>query len=95
MMLLLKQKSIEAFILDQTGNLGGAPDIISLSEFFGDDRLMYTTATADAVDINLLHSFSKANVVNQASRKPWKLGSETALVELNEKLYPGSVFPRN
>ena len=92
MMLLFKQKSIEAFILDQTGNLGGAPDIISLSEFFGDDRLMYTTATADAVDIDLLHSFSKANVVNQASRKPWKLGSETALVELNEKLYPGSVF---
>jgi hypothetical protein len=80
----------EAIIIDQVGNLGGNPDLLSIVEFMGSDRQLYFTSNIfkdpqkDGLD------YLKSDTVAQAAKH--FQGSQYLYVSLNEKLYPGSVF---
>ena len=80
----------EAIIMDQGGNLGGEPDVLSIAEFMGSNRQLYFTYNVfkdpQKQPLNYLRSDTVAQAANQFQ------ASQYLDVSLNEKLYPGSVF---
>jgi len=80
----------EAIIIDQTGNLGGEPDVLSIAEFMGSDRQLYFTYNAFKDPTRQPLNYLASDTVAQAARQ--FQGSQYLNVSLNEKLYPGSVF---
>jgi hypothetical protein len=80
----------EAIIIDQTGNLGGEPDVLSIAEFMGSDRQLYFTYNAFKDPTRQPRNYLASDTVAQAARQ--FQGSQYLNVSLNEKLYPGSVF---
>ena len=80
----------EAIIIDQVGNLGGEPDLLSIAEFMGANRQLYFTYNvfkdAQRQPLNYLRSDTVAQAAKHFQ------GSQYLDVSLNEKLYPGSVF---
>jgi hypothetical protein len=80
----------EAIIIDQTGNLGGEPDVLSIAEFMGADRQLYFTYNVFKDPQRQSRNYLKSDTVAQAAKH--FQGSQYLDVSLNEKLYPGSVF---
>jgi hypothetical protein len=80
----------EAIIIDQTGNLGGEPDVLSIAEFMGSDRQLYFTYNVFKDPKRQPRNYLRSDTVAQAARQ--FQGSQYLNVSLNEKLYPGSVF---
>jgi hypothetical protein len=80
----------EAIIIDQTGNLGGDPDVLSIAEFMGSNRQLYYTYNVFKNPQRLPRNYLGSDTVAQAARH--FQGSQYLDVSLNEKLYPGSVF---
>jgi hypothetical protein len=83
----------EAIIIDQTGNLGGEPDVLSIAEFMGSDRQLYFTYNVFKDPKRQPRNYLRSDTVAQAARQ--FQGSQYLNVSLNEKLYPGSVFRGN
>lgn len=83
----------ESIIIDQTGNLGGDPDLLSILEFIGSDRQAYFTYNVpkdpDEFPLNYLNSKTVANAGKNIQ------SSQYLYVSLNKKLYPKSVFKGN
>jgi hypothetical protein len=80
----------ETIIIDQTGNLGGEPDLLSIVEFMGSDRQLYFTYNVFKDPQKRPRNYFKSETVAQASKR--FQGAQYLDVTLNEKLYPGSVF---
>jgi hypothetical protein len=80
----------EAIIIDETGNLGGDPDVLSIAEFMGSDRQLYFTYNVFKDPQKLPKNYLSSDTVAQAAKQ--FQGSQYLDVSLNEKLYPGSVF---
>ena len=80
----------EAIIIDQAGNLGGEPDVLSIAEFMGSDRQLYFTYNAFKDPRRQPRNYLRSDTVAQAAEH--FQGSQYLDVSLNEKLYPGSVF---
>jgi hypothetical protein len=80
----------EAIIIDQVGNLGGDPDVLSIAEFMGADRQLYFTYNVFKDQQKLPQNYLSSDTVAQAAKH--FQGSQYLDVSLNEKLYPGSVF---
>lgn len=80
----------EAIIIDQTGNLGGDPDLLSIVEFMGSDRQLYFTYNVFKDAEKHPRSYLNAHTVAHAAKH--FQGAQYLDVTLNEKLYPGSVF---
>jgi len=80
----------EAIIIDEAGNLGGDPDVLSIAEFMGADRQLYFTYNVFKDQQRLPQNYLSSDTVAQAARH--FQGSQYLDVSLNEKLYPGSVF---
>jgi hypothetical protein len=80
----------EAIIIDETGNLGGDPDVLSIAEFMGADRQLYFTYNVFKDQQRLPQNYLSSDTVAQAAKH--FQGSQYLDVSLNEKLYPGSVF---
>src|SRR5215467_2351547 len=80
----------EAIIIDQTGNLGGDPDVLSIAEFMGADRQLYFTYNVFKDQQRLPQNYLSSDTVAQAAKH--FQGSQYLDVSLNERLYPGSVF---
>jgi hypothetical protein len=80
----------EAIIIDQTGNLGGEPDVLSIAEFIGSNRQLYFTYNVFKDKQRQPRNYLRSDTVAQAAEH--FQGSQHLDVSLNEKLYPGSVF---
>jgi hypothetical protein len=80
----------EAIIIDETGNLGGEPDVLSIAEFMGANRQLYLTYNAFKDPQKQPLDYLRSDTVAQAAKQ--FQGSQYLNVSLNEKLYPGSVF---
>ena len=80
----------EAIIIDEVGNLGGDPDVLSIAEFMGADRQLYFTYNVFKDAQKLPQNYLRSDTVAQAAKQ--FQGSQYLDVSLNEKLYPGSVF---
>ncbi len=80
----------EAIIIDETGNLGGEPDVLSIAEFMGSNRQLYFTYNVFKDPQRQPQNYLTSDTVAQAARH--FQGSQYLDVSLNEKLYPGSVF---
>jgi hypothetical protein len=80
----------EAIIIDEVGNLGGDPDVLSIAEFMGADRQLYFTYNVFKDQQRLPQNYLSSDTVAQAAKH--FQGSQYLYVSLNEKLYPGSVF---
>jgi hypothetical protein len=80
----------EAIIIDEAGNLGGDPDVLSIAEFMGADRQLYFTYNVFKDQQRLPQNYLSSDTVAQAAKH--FQGSQYLDVSLNEKLYPGSVF---
>jgi hypothetical protein len=80
----------EAIIIDQVGNLGGEPDVLSIAEFMGSNRQLYFTYNVFKDPQKQPRNYLMSDTVAQAARH--FQGSQYLDVSLNEKLYPGSVF---
>jgi len=80
----------EAIIIDQGGNLGGDPDVLSIAEFMGSDRQLYFTYSVSKDPQKRPRNYLRSHTVAQAAEhfQP----SQYLDVSLNERLYPGSVF---
>ena len=80
----------EAIIIDEVGNLGGEPDVLSIAEFMGANRQLYFTYNVFKDPQRLPQGYLRSDTVAQAAKQ--FQGSQYLDVSLNEKLYPGSVF---
>jgi hypothetical protein len=80
----------EAIIIDEVGNLGGDPDVLSIAEFMGSDRQLYFTYSVFKDPQKQPLNYLRSDTVAQAAKH--FQGSQYLDVSLNEKLYPGSVF---
>jgi hypothetical protein len=80
----------EAIIIDEVGNLGGDPDVLSIAEFMGADRQLYFTYNVFKDPQKQPLNYLSSDTVAQAAKH--FQGSQHLYVSLNEKLYPGSVF---
>lgn len=80
----------EAIIIDQTGNLGGEPDLLSVVEFMGSDRQLYYTYNVFKDPEKYPRNYFRSHTVSQTAKH--FQGAQYLDVSLNEKLYPGSVF---
>jgi len=80
----------EAIIIDQGGNLGGEPDVLSIAEFMGSNRQLYFTYNAFKDPQRQPLNYLRSDTVAQAARH--FQASQYLDVSLNEQLYPGSVF---
>ena len=80
----------EAIIIDQVGNLGGEPDLLSIAEFMGANRQLYFTYNVFKEPQRQPLNYLRSDTVAQAAKH--FQGSQYLDVSLNEKLYPGSVF---
>jgi hypothetical protein len=80
----------EAIIIDETGNLGGEPDVLSIAEFMGSNRQLYFTYNVFKDKQRQPRNYLRSDTVAQAAEH--FQGSQYLDVSLNEKLYPGSVF---
>ena len=80
----------EAIIIDEVGNLGGEPDVLSIAEFMGANRQLYFTYNVFKDPQRLPQGYLRSDTVAQAAKQ--FQGSQYLDVSLNERLYPGSVF---
>lgn len=80
----------EAIIIDETGNLGGEPDVLSIAEFMGSNRQLYFTYNVFKGKQRQPRNYLRSDTVAQAAGH--FQGSQYLDVSLNEKVYPGSVF---
>jgi hypothetical protein len=80
----------EAIIIDEVGNLGGEPDVLSIAEFMGSNRQLYFTYNVFKNPQRLPRNYLGSDTVAQAAKH--FQGSQYLDVSLNERLYPGSVF---
>jgi hypothetical protein len=80
----------EAIIIDQTGNLGGEPDLLSIVEFMGSDRQLYTTYNVYKDPKKPPLDYLESNTVAQAAKR--FQGAQKLYVGRNARVYPGSVF---
>jgi len=80
----------EAIIIDEVGNLGGEPDVLSIAEFMGSNRQLYFTYNVFKDPQRQPQNYLSSDTVAQAAEH--FQGSQYLDVSLNEKLYPGSVF---
>ena len=80
----------EAIIIDEVGNLGGEPDVLSIAEFMGSNRQLYFTYNVFKDPQREPQNYLTSDTVAQAARH--FQGSQYLDVSLNEKLYPGSIF---
>jgi len=80
----------EAIIIDQGGNLGGEPDVLSIAEFMGANRQLYFTYNVFKDPQKQPLDYLRSDTVAQAAKQ--FEASQYLDVSLNEKLYPGSVF---
>ena len=80
----------EAIIIDQGGNLGGEPDVLSIAEFMSSNRQLYFTYNVFKDPQEQPLNYLRSDTVAQAAKH--FQASQYLDVSLNEKLYPGSVF---
>lgn len=88
MMIWFNDLGCEAIIIDQTGNLGGDSDLMSIIEFFGSDREVNELFSVPKDVKQCPLSYNDSNI--EAAKQYQK--SQYMYVSLNKKLYPGSVF---
>ncbi len=85
----------EKIIIDQTNDVfGGSTCLLYLSEFMGTDRKAYHQEIVPKSTDKQLISNTQAAVVNNASKNQEQVAYHL-YVDLNEKLYLGSVFKGN
>src|ERR1041384_5153133 len=58
----------EAIIIDQVGNLGGEPDMLSIAEFMGSDRQLYSTYNVFKGRQRQPRNYLKSKTVAQAAK---------------------------
>jgi hypothetical protein len=80
----------ETIIIDQCGNLGGNPDVLSISEFMGSDRNIVLNNAVFKGEYGDILNYNESNTVAQTAKHFQE--AQYLYVSLNEQLYPGSVF---
>jgi len=80
----------ESIIIDQCGNLGGDPDLLSIIEFIGSDREINTLYSVPKNQDDCPLNYLKSDTVSQTAKKYQK--GQYLYVSINKELYPGAVF---
>ena len=76
----------EAIIIDENGNLGGEPDVLSIAEFMGSNRQLYFTYNVFKDKQRQPRNYLRSDTVAQAAEH--FQGSQYLDVSLNEKALP-------